>query len=186
MSLTRFDIDQAFSRLQSGGLPTPPAWDAQNRLQIATEWVKALGAGMTPDRLAGAVTAYLRSAARYWPTPGQLLALVVLPTPHGSSIREPDPKDWDWYALRPGPEGPVVRRLQKVEGEWRHLALADEATCTDPACRCDAVRIACFTAHAFGAVFGRVLREHPPERWVWAHHAAGLPGTAYRVVRTGA
>lgn len=183
MALTRFDIDQAFSRLQSGGLPVPPAWEATSRVQIAAEWVKALGAGMTAERLAGAVTDYLRSEARYWPTPGQLLKLVVLPSPHGPSWQAPDPHGSDWYALRASDFGPVVRYLPHAAARRRGLARADDAVCPDPACQCEAVEIVCLTATLFGAPFHPVLRDHPPRRWAWPHVAATLPPTGYAVVR---
>lgn len=98
------------------------------------------------------------------------------------SWREPDLRYWDWYALRPGPDGPVVRFLPDAEARRRGLAPASAATCPVEGCACEAVEVLILSAALFGGTFGRVLRDVPPRRWLWPHHAVGLPATAYRIV----
>lgn len=170
------DVLNAFQELEARGYRRPAEVDA-------SRWAADFRHIAVPV-FRRAVLAWVHGDAQgsYWPKPGVILAActarnAAVPL----SLREPEPRDWDWYALRPGQEGPIVRYLPKAEGQRRGLALAEDAVCPDAACRCDAVRITCFTAHAFGAAFGRVLRDRPPERWVWAHHAAGLPGAGYAV-----
>ena len=183
MSLTRFDIDAAFGRLQAAGLPLPPTWEAVGRGRVAAEWQQALGEAITKADLDAAVTGYIRTDRKFWPTPGQLLALAPpRATTHGPSWREPDLRRYDWYALRAGPDGPVVRLLPDWRARRDGLARADDATCPDDGCACPAVEVAIHQASAFSGTFGRMLQDVPPRRWLWSHTAAALPPTAYTVV----
>jgi len=79
---TRDGIKAAFATLRAGGSEPPPEWAASDGSARRDEKIRSIDAAevvlapITDEALAGAVLAWLQSSrARWWPAPGQLLAL---------------------------------------------------------------------------------------------------------------
>lgn len=177
-TLTRSDVEAVFARLQGAGFRMPEGWPtgSADLLRVAQRWVADLGT-VSPGELQAATTDYIRSGVAYWPTPGQLMARVKYRAVGDyASLRAPDPDTCDWYALRRGSAGPVVRYLAHTEGHARGLARAADTTCGDAACDgtdgCRAVEVELLATGRYVRFAALTVR---PRVWLWAHTVAAHP-----------
>jgi hypothetical protein len=126
--LKQTDVMAIFVMLESGGLRPPEVWQKPENRRIAVEvWQGALG-DIGPQQLRVAAVAYLRTPSPFWPTPGQLLALIP-----GRPEANLDDSDEAWGIVMEGiskhgwssPPTPMGNPIG--DGKWRYCE--EEARC---------------------------------------------------------
>ena len=68
-------ISKAFGLLQAAGIPKPKAWDAMDPKGILKVW-RSMFSNVSDEDVIRAAEAYASSGEKWWPTAGQLRALV--------------------------------------------------------------------------------------------------------------
>ncbi len=104
--MTRGAILKAFRTLEAAGLPRPYT-SAQEVADTVDVWQDTLD--LTDEQLHAAVRAHLRGErSRWWPTPGELLALVPQEQPSARATPElARTIDGDWPGSRAARLGPL-------------------------------------------------------------------------------